>query len=89
MTWRTVRVFLSSTFKDMNAERDWLTRFVFPRLREELARLRIDLVDIDLRWGVTSEGRKRSLLVRGPRFARCELEAARGKPPGHSQTTLG
>ncbi|MEO0082545.1 MAG: DUF4062 domain-containing protein [candidate division WOR-3 bacterium] len=34
-TWRTVRVFISSTFRDMQAERDHLVRFVFPRLREE------------------------------------------------------
>ena len=54
-TWRTVRVFISSTFRDMQAERDWLVRFVFPRLREELLPRRIHLVDVDLRWGVTSE----------------------------------
>ena len=54
-TWRTVRVFISSTFRDMQSERDWLVRFVFPRLREELLRHRIHLVDADLRWGVTGE----------------------------------
>ena len=53
--WKTVRVFISSTFRDMQAERDHLVRFVFPRLREELLRRRIHLVDVDLRWGVTSE----------------------------------
>ena len=53
--WRTVRVFVSSTFKDMQAERDHLVRFVFPRLREELLPRRIHLVDVDLRWGVTSD----------------------------------
>jgi tetratricopeptide (TPR) repeat protein len=54
-TWKTVRVFISSTFRDMQAERDHLVRFVFPRLREELLKRRIHLVDVDLRWGVTSE----------------------------------
>jgi hypothetical protein len=34
--WKTVRVFISSTFRDMQAERDHLVRFVFPRLRETL-----------------------------------------------------
>jgi len=53
--WRTVRVFISSTFKDMQAERDHLVRFVFPRLREELLKRRIHLADVDLRWGVTAE----------------------------------
>jgi WD40 repeat protein len=53
--WRTVRVFISSTFKDMQAERDYLVRFVFPRLREALIPRRIHLLDVDLRWGLTSE----------------------------------
>src|ERR671924_463305 len=54
-SWKTVRVFISSTFRDMQAERDHLVRFVFPRLREQLLPRRIHLVDVDLRWGVTSE----------------------------------
>ena len=53
--WKTVRVFISSTFRDMQAERDHLVRFVFPRLRETLLSRRIHLVDVDLRWGVTSD----------------------------------
>ena len=32
-TWKTVRVFISSTFRDMQAERDWLVKRVFPALR--------------------------------------------------------
>jgi WD40 repeat protein len=54
-TWKIVRVFISSTFKDMQAERDWLVRFVFPKLREDLVRYRIHFVDVDLRWGVTTD----------------------------------
>lgn len=53
--WKTVRVFISSTFRDMHAERDFLVRFVFPKLREELAPYCITLDDIDLRWGVLSD----------------------------------
>ena len=53
--WKTVRVFISSTFRDMYAERDYLVKVVFPELRERLERYRIHLVDIDLRWGVTKE----------------------------------
>jgi tetratricopeptide (TPR) repeat protein len=52
--WKTVRLFISSTFSDMQAERDHLVRFAFPRLREQLLPRRIHLVDVDLRWGVTS-----------------------------------
>lgn len=53
--WKTVRVFISSTFRDMHAERDNLVKVVFPALREKLEKYRIHLVDIDLRWGVTAE----------------------------------
>jgi hypothetical protein len=53
--WRTLRIFISSTFRDMQAERDHLVRFVFPQLREDLLKRRIHLVDVDLRWGVTAD----------------------------------
>ena len=55
VTWKTARVFISSTFRDMHAERDHLVKVVFPDLRERLEKHRIHLVDIDLRWGVTAE----------------------------------
>jgi telomerase protein component 1 len=54
-TWKTARVFISSTFRDMHAERDHLVKVVFPALRESLLKDRIFLDDIDLRWGVTRE----------------------------------
>ncbi len=54
-SWEKVRVFISSTFRDMQAERDHLVRFVFPRLRETLLRHGVLLDDVDLRWGVTSD----------------------------------
>ncbi|NOZ19837.1 MAG: DUF4062 domain-containing protein [Planctomycetes bacterium] len=53
--WQTVRVFISSTFRDMHAERDHLVKVVFPALRERLLPYRMHLDDIDLRWGVTEE----------------------------------
>jgi hypothetical protein len=34
--WRIVKVFLSSTFRDMHAERDHLIKVTFPALREKL-----------------------------------------------------
>ena len=51
--WETVNVFVSSTFNDMHAERDYLVKEVFPRLREWCERRKLRLVDVDLRWGVT------------------------------------
>lgn len=53
--WKTVRVFISSTFKDMQAEREELVRFVFPKLRVDLIRYKIHLIDVDLRWGVRED----------------------------------
>lgn len=53
--WKTVRIFISSTFRDMHAERDHLIKRVFPRVRQWCHERRMHLVDIDLRWGVTKE----------------------------------
>lgn len=53
--WKVLRVFISSTFIDMESERDHLVRFVFPKLQQDLLRWRVHLLDIDLRWGVTAE----------------------------------
>jgi len=53
--WKTVRIFISSTFRDMHAERDYLVKWVFPELREWCEQWRLHLIDIDLRWGVTAE----------------------------------
>jgi hypothetical protein len=54
-TWKTARVFISSTFRDMHAERDHLVKVTFPRLRQWCEERRLHLVDINLRWGVTRE----------------------------------
>lgn len=53
--WRTVRVFISSTFRDMHGERDLLTRFVFPELRARAHSRQIHVYEVDLRWGVTEQ----------------------------------
>ena len=53
--WKTVRIFISSTFRDMHAERDHLVKVVFPELRERCVKRQMHLIDIDLRWGVTEE----------------------------------
>ena len=56
---KTVKVFISSTFMDMNAERDVLLKSVFPRLREKAAAMDLFIREVDLRWGVTEEQAKR------------------------------
>ena len=51
--WKTVHVFVSSTFSDMHGERDYLVKEVFPELRDWCEERKLRLVDIDLRWGVS------------------------------------
>ena len=50
--WTARPVFISSTFKDMQAERDYLRAFVFPRLEERRRERRHQFEPIDLRLGV-------------------------------------
>jgi WD40 repeat protein len=52
---RTFRVFVSSTFEDLKAERDALQREVFPRLRKLCEANNARFQAIDLRWGVRDE----------------------------------
>lgn len=60
---KTVKVFISSTFKDMNAERDVLIRNVFPRLKEWAEeKLKVMVQEVDLRWGVTEEQAARGMV---------------------------
>lgn len=51
--WKTVGLFISSTFRDFHAERDYLVKHVLPELREWCLQWKLRLLDIDLRWGVT------------------------------------
>lgn len=50
--WKTYSIFISSTFADMQAERDHLKNIVLPRIKEELRKKRIKLEIVDLRWGL-------------------------------------
>ena len=52
---RTFRIFVSSTFSDLKAERDALQHYVFSRLRELCARHGGRFPAIDLRSGVSEE----------------------------------
>jgi hypothetical protein len=74
--WKTVRVFISSTFRDMPAERDWLVKRLFPALRQRLEPHRLNLVDIDLRWALTCAGASpanRRTTTKGSVFASSRL----------------
>ncbi|MEW6348775.1 MAG: AAA family ATPase [Thermodesulfobacteriota bacterium] len=69
-----IKVFVSSTFVDMHAERDYLNRFVFPELRYQCARRGVKFRGVDLRWGVTVEESQS-----GQALARCleEIDTSR------------
>ncbi|WP_443114545.1 DUF4062 domain-containing protein [Herbaspirillum seropedicae] len=73
-----IRIFLSSTFRDMQVERNHLVRTVFPRLKYLALRYGITLQEIDLRWGVTAEQ-----VERGETVAIClqEIDRCRDFPP--------
>lgn len=52
---REIRVFISSTFRDFNEERYLLATQVFPDLNQRAKERGVELVEVDLRWGVTQE----------------------------------
>jgi len=56
---KVIRVFLSSTFVDFQEERSLLVKQVFPSLRRRAKSRGVDIVDVDLRWGVTAEQTER------------------------------
>jgi nephrocystin-3 len=59
-----IRVFISSTFRDMQAERDHLLKKVFPELRQLCRKRNVVFTEIDLRWGVTEEEAKQGKITR-------------------------
>lgn len=50
-----IRLFVSSTFHDMQAERDVLATQVFPELRKICIERGVDFKEVDLRWGITEK----------------------------------
>ena len=59
----TIRLFVSSTFSDFQAERAALQTFVFPQLRALCESHGITFQAIDLRWGVSPEHARRHLTM--------------------------
>lgn len=52
---RIIPVFISSTFKDMQGERDYISYFVFPRLNDALKRSHVQVACVDLRAGINTD----------------------------------
>jgi len=53
MEWQQVHLFISSTFRDMYYEREYLVKDVLLELKSWCLERRLILSEIDLRWGVT------------------------------------
>lgn len=58
-----IRVFLSSTFSDMQETRNYLTRKIFPKIEQECARRGISFSVLDLRWGITESESKTGKVI--------------------------
>lgn len=52
---REIRVFISSTFRDMHKEREELVKRVFPKLRKMCEERGVVWGEVDLRWGINDE----------------------------------
>ncbi|TMQ20782.1 MAG: DUF4062 domain-containing protein [Deltaproteobacteria bacterium] len=68
-------VFISSTFRDMQDDREVLIKRVFPQLRKRCETRGIAWTEIDLRWGVTSEQQ-----AEGKLLPYCFQEIERSRP---------
>ena len=75
MTERSIRVFISSTFADMQEERETLITRIFPAIRAEAARRQVGFFEVDLRWGITEEQSRA-----GETLAICLAEIERCRP---------
>ncbi|OCU01586.1 telomerase protein component 1 [Xenopus laevis] len=53
--WRSIRIFISSTFRDMHSERNLIIGQVIPELRSRAAGHYLSVEEVDLRWGITEE----------------------------------
>jgi len=52
---RQIRVFISSTFCDMQEDRDFLVKKIFPQLRKLCEEHAVTWTEVDFRWGITNE----------------------------------
>jgi hypothetical protein len=90
---RTVRVFLSSTFRDFAEERELLVKNVFPELRRKCRERQVELIDVDLRWGIiekeSKQGKVLPICLAGIDRARPYFIGFLGNPQIERQTASG
>ncbi len=58
-----LRLFISSTFRDLHEEREELVKKVFPKIRALCRDRGVRFVDIDLRWGLTDDEKLQGRVV--------------------------
>ncbi len=78
-TAQIFRIFVSSTFNDLKAERNALQAYVFPRLRELCEQHGARFQPIDLRWGVSNEASldQQAMNICLGEIARCQQASPR------------
>ena len=72
---RVIRVFVSSTFRDMQEEREELVKRIFPQLRKLCEERGVTWGEVDLRWGVSDEQK-----AEGKVLPICLAEIERSRP---------
>jgi WD40 repeat protein len=79
LSTRIFRIFVSSTFSDLKAERNALHERVFPRLRELCAARGCRFQAIDLRWGISEEAAldQQTMNICLGEIARCQKTSPR------------
>jgi nephrocystin-3 len=64
MQTNELRLFVSSTFRDLMPEREVLVKKIFPKVRELCRQRGAYFTEIDLRWGITAEEARTGKVVR-------------------------
>ncbi len=59
-----LRVFISSTFRDLQEEREHLMKKIFPEIRSLCRERGITFTEVDLRWGLTEEEASLGRIIR-------------------------
>jgi hypothetical protein len=72
---REIRVFISSTFRDMQEEREELVKQIFPQLRRLCESRGVTWGEVDLRWGIPDEAK-----AEGKVLPLCLAEIERCRP---------
>ena len=59
-----LRIFISSTFRDLQEEREHLVKKIFPEIRALCRERGVTFTEVDLRWGITEEEAEREGVIR-------------------------